>query len=533
MTKWLKMGLIFGALVGFFTGCFPRKMAFLNDRQVLRVGNRAEPPTIDPHLMLDFPGIFVARGLFEGLVLLDPETLEPQPGVAEKWTISEDGKRYTFYLRDCCWSDGTPLVAQDFIRSIQRILTPSVAAPMANLAMCIQGAGPFYAGKADFSAVAVRALDDHILEIVLEHPTPYFLSMLAHPLFSPVLEKNLSDFGNFLSRDSRWTHPGNMISNGPFHLKEWSIGDHLTIERNRQYWNDKANAIDEVIFYPIGDDHSEFNAFQYKNLDITSTVPIEYIDDCRGKAFFHETASLSSFYYFLNCQKEPLNDVRIRRALSAAINRTDLCRLLRRDPSFSAHVLVPPGVKDYSYGGEKLVYDPMLARQLLAQAGFPNGKNFPTLTLTFNSSDFHRLVAQAIQEMWRKELSINIELRSYEWKVFTALRRNGVLDLGRGGWIGDYNDPVTFLELFCKGNSSNYSHWDKPSYDEGIRRSGCSNDTVEREKILNECEAILIDEVPVIPLFFDTNRHLVSTRVSHWTDNIIDYHLYQKFELER
>jgi oligopeptide transport system substrate-binding protein len=501
----------------------------------LHIANGSEPASLDPHIACDLQGISVLRGLFEGLVAMDEVTLEPLPAVAEQWEISSDGCTYLFTLRpDAKWSDGSAVCAGDFVNALQRLLTTSIASPLVDLAFPVKKCRPYYEGKVPWEEVGIRALDDRHLEIALEKPTAYFLALLTHPAWSPISKKNLQSFGAMERRDTPWAQPPHMLSNGPYALKEWRIGDRIVIEKNVYYHGSDDVAVERVVFYPLTDKMAVQNAFFAGEIDITASVSENFLDDFRIRypQLFHETASLHSFYYIFNCEHFPLDDRRVRRALSMAIDRSALCRLIHFDAKFAAGNLVPPGVGGYCYSGENLGYQPEEARRLLAEAGFPGGVGFPQLSLTFNTSNTHQFIAQVIQEMWKRELGIEVILRNEEWKSFLITRRSGNYDIGRGGWVGDFNDPQTFLELFQCNAPNNYTRWHHQKFDHYMEKAVATTSEGKRRSAYAKAEAILMAEAPILPLYFDTNRHLISSRIRGWHSNLIDYHLYQNITIK-
>jgi oligopeptide transport system substrate-binding protein len=511
-------------------GCGEKSSKTL-EANVLRIGNATEPQTLDPHLAVDLQQIAIARGLFEGLVLLDDRTLEPIPGAAERWELSPDGLTYTFYLRpDCRWSDGSPLTAEDFAYSMRRALSPELASPMAEMLFCLRNGRDFYGGTASWESVGVAASDALTLQLTLERPTAYFLSLLAHPICSPVQRKCVERYGSMTSRDSPWSRAGSMVSNGPYGLREWRVGDRVQVEQN-PYHRDRDGPA-SIVFYPLCDAATEQNAFENGEIDVTATIPPDRIaalhrDDPKS---VQEVESLGIFYYLLRCDCPPLNDVHLRRALSLSIDRCQLCRLLDRADAFAAGNLVPPGCGAYSYAGDVHAYDPDRARKELARSAC-GGAGKITLSLTVNSAPQHRLIAQAIQDMWRRELAIAVELRSEEWKSFLLTRRAGNFTVARGGWIGDYNDPTTFLDLFRSGSANNFTRWRSAAYDRELNRAEGETDPALRRSHFQRAEAILLKETPIIPLYFETAKHRVARRVSGWNANLLDYHLYQNVRL--
>jgi oligopeptide transport system substrate-binding protein len=485
--------------------------------------------------MIDFSPIFVARGLFEGLVILDENTLEPLPGVADRWEISPNGLVYRFHLRaDGRWSNGQTVVAEDFVQAAQRILSPGLASPTVDLYYGVANARAFYEGHVPWEKVGIRALSDDFLEITLERPMPYFFSLLAHPAWSPILRSCIEACGGWERWDNDWARPGKLVSNGPYRLVEWRIGDRVVMEKNPFYRNGMEAGPERVVFFPIANQQTEQNAFVGGELDVTSTVPADILDALRDKpeSGLQETEALGSFYYLCNCTRPPLDNIHVRRALALAIDRKKLCQLLHRDGRFVAGHLVPRGTGGYVYDGKEVLWDPKMARQELAIAGYPNGVGLPPMGITFNTSGQHRLIAQAVQEMWRDVLGIAVELNCEDWKSFLFTRRSGNFFIARGGWMGDYNDPTTFLGLFCGDAPNNFSRWQDGNFDQSMLAAEMARDGEERLGHIAAAEECLIGAMPIIPLYFETHKHRVARRVHGWQPNLLDYHLYQNVRLD-
>jgi oligopeptide transport system substrate-binding protein len=514
-----------------FSGC-GRNCCERFDGNILRIGNGTEPQTLDPQLAGDLQQIAIARALFEGLVLLDESTLRPIPGAAASWDRSEDGRTYTFHLRpDGRWSDGSPLTAEDFAYGLRRILTANLASPTAELLFPLLGAKAFYNGRAEWDSVGVAVADPLTLVLTLERPTPYFLSLLSHPAWSPIHRNCVEANGPGTVRDSLWTRPGRLISNGPYQLRGWRVGDRVSVEKNPFHRDSDGRGPDEIIFFSINDSETEQNAFKNGEIDVTNTIPPNHIGDLRrtDPDTVQEVESLGVFYYLLRCDRPPLNDIHLRRALAAAVDRRQLCCLLSRPERFAAGNLVPPGCGSYSYGGKMQAYDPELARRELERSTFgQSGRK--ALTLTISSGPQHRLIGQAVQEMWRKELGIDVKLCSEEWKSFLLTRRSGNFEVARGGWIGDFDDPTAFLDLFRTGAVNNFTRWGSADYDGAL--DAAERDPERRKRYLKKAEEILLDSVPIIALYFETGKHRVSPRVVGWKPNLLDYHLYQNLFLQ-
>lgn len=513
-----------------FSGCkkTPLEVEKACKEKTLLVGIGPDPEGLDPQLVTGVTEQNVLRALFEGLVKSDPETLEPQPGVSDSWTISEDGLRYAFHIRsNACWSNGDKLSASDFLFSFQRLLTPSLGTTGANSFFCIKNAQAFYQGKLPFSSVGI-SVQGETLVFELEQPTPYFLSLLMQPAAYPVHQKTLQKYNGDFSRDPTWTQAKNFVSNGAFKLNYWKVGENLLVEKNPYYWNKDNVYLNKIKFKPIGDVSTEERAFRRGQLHITENVPYAKI-----KSYYLSKDPalkvhpyLGTFYYLFNTTIFPLNDVRVRKALNLALNRDALMSNdLFQIKHCSAFQLVPEGCCKFK-SKAPLQENTDLARQLLAEAGFPNGKGFPKLSLIFNTSEGQVYLASAIQEMWKKELNIDIELINLEWKVYLSKRRARNFQLARGGWVGDYNDPTTFLDLWLKDNPNNYAQWSNEHFDTLLEQAKNEVDAEKRISILEAAEQILLEEVPFLPIHSSATSHLVHHSVKNWYPNLLDWHPY-------
>jgi oligopeptide transport system substrate-binding protein len=505
-----------------------------NIDQVLYIGIGTEPEGLDPHLVTGVTEHYVLLSLLEGLTTLHPKTLAVEPGVAERWEVSGDGRRYTFFLDpEARWSNGDPVTSGDFLFSFERILTPALGAPYAYMLYSIKNAEAFNKGElTDFAKVGVSAPDPRTLHFELEAPTPYFLSLSTHYTWWPVHPPSVLAHGGMTDRISKWTKPGNFVGNGPFALETWRLNHSITVEKNAHYRDADSVRLNGIQFLPISMDTEE-RAFRADQLHITSTVPIPRIDWYRENApdRLHFDTYLGVYYYMLNTAREPLNDPRVRRALAYSINREALTRHVLKAGQQPAHHFTPPNTGGYT-AEVKLPYDPDLARQLLAEAGYPGGTGFPELELLFNTSESHRTVAVAIQQMWKEELGIDISLYNQEWKVYLATRKERNFDIVRAAWIGDYVDPNTFLSLGTSDNGNNHSNWGNERYDALIRKAALTQSPEARLDLFQEAEAILMDEMPVIPIYFYVRSTLIDEAVRGWHPNILDYHPYQDVWLE-
>lgn len=505
-----------------------------NAAQELYIGIGTEPEGLDPHLVTGVTEHYVLLSLLEGLTTVHPKTLEIEPGVAERWEVSGDGREYTFYLDpEARWSNGDPVTSDDFLFSFERILTPELGAPYAYMLYSIQNAEAFNKGKlTDFGEVGVRAPDPRTLQFTLESPTPYFLSLSTHYTWWPVHPPTVLAHGGMADRISKWTKPDNFVSNGPFALKTWRLNHSIEVEKNAYYRDAHAVRLNAVHFLPISMDTEE-RAFRADQLHITSTVPIPRIDWYRENApeRLRFDTYLGVYYYLVNTAREPLDDPRVRKALAYSIDREALTEHVLKAGQEPAYHFTPPETGGYT-AEAKLSYDPELARQLLADAGYPEGDGFPEFELLFNTSESHRTVAVAIQQMWKEELGIDISLYNQEWKVYLASRKERDFDLARAAWIGDYVDPNTFLSLGVSDNGNNHSNWGNARYDALLREAALTQDPANRHQLFQRAEKILIDEMPVIPIYFYVRSTLIDEAVRGWHPNILDYHPYQDVWLE-
>ena len=503
--------------------------------QVLHFGNGDEPQDLDPQTVTGIPETHIVMALFEGLVSKDPEDLGPRPGVAERWTVSSDQRIYTFYLRpDARWSNGEPLTATDFAWSWRRALTPALGNLYAYMYYHIRNAEAFHRGAiSDFSEVGVRALDDHRLEVELDEPVPYFLQLLDHHSFYPVNPRVIERFGAMDERGTRWTRPGNFVGNGAFVLDEWQLNRRLTVKRNPHYWDAARVRLNAIHFYPIPIASTEERMYRAGQLHITDRVPAEKIVVYRERdpASLRITPYLGSYFYRFNVNVPPLNDVRVRRALALAIDRSQIVEHITLGGQQPAGFLTPPDTAGYT-ADAGVGHDPDAARALLAAAGFPGGRGFPELELMFNADELNRKIATAIQQMWSRELGIQVALVSQDWKVHLSRESNLQYAISRASWIGDYVDPTTFLDLFRSAGGNNRTGWKNAAYDALLDEATQATDTATRLERLRQAENLLLQELPIVPLYIYTQVRLVAPQLCGWQANLLDQHAYKYLSID-
>ena len=492
------------------------------EQQVLHFNNGTEPETIDPHKATGVPEHKILVGLLEGLTVPDPRTLEPLPGAAESWVVSDDGLTYTFKLRaDGKWSDGTPVTAADFEYAWMRCLSPETASQYSYMLWYLKGAKAYNTGQnADPDSVGVEALDELTLRVQLENPAAFFLSLQFHYTYFPVPRQAIRKHGD------KWTRAEYFVGNGAYRLKEWRPREHLTLVPNPHYWDrDPSHCrLQKIVIHPIDKQETAYRKYLAGELDWLSAVPATLIDEVKRDPDFGVSAYLGSYYYRLNTTREPLNDERVRKALLLAIDRRDVCVNVTKAGEIPSRGYVPPGIPGYE-GVDVLRYDPDRARALLAEAGFPNGEGFPELKLLFNTSESHKKLAEVIVRMWRESLGIKVVLENTEWKVYLDRTDRLDFDICRAGWIGDYLDPMTFLDMFVTDGGNNNTGWSNEEYDRLVDQVQAESDPVKRGAMMLRLETILVSGgAPIVPVYYYVNKWLRAPYVQGVWPNILDSH---------
>jgi oligopeptide transport system substrate-binding protein len=509
--------------------------------QTLHLGNGAEPADLDPQVSTVFTDYLILISLFEGLTIIDEATSLAAPGVAERWNISPDGLTYTFHLRENGrWSNGDPVTAQDFATSYQRILSPpssagpGLASEYAYMLYPVKNAEAFNTGKlADFSQVGFRVVNPRTLEITLERPTPYLLALVAHQAWFPIHPPTILKFGKLDERGTRWTQPGNLVGNGPYTLKEWQPNARIVVAKSETYWDAAATKLRSVVFYPnenIATDEKNFRAGQ---LHITYDLLPEKIPTYRkhSPSPLRVDPLLETLFIRFNTTKPPFDNKKVRQALARALDREIICRVLLSGSRQPAHFFTPPNTAGYT-AAARVPSDFGAARKLLAEAGFPGGKGFPPVEIQMNTDGINKKVFEAVQEMWRHELGINVRLTNNDFRVYLDAQRTLSYQISRSRWVGDYNDPTTYLDMFVTGGTNNQTGWSNTEYDRLIQDASRTLDQTVRFDLLQKAETILLDEAPIAPVFFGTRTFLIHPSVKGWVPSLLGIHRYQKVWLE-
>lgn len=483
-------------------------------------------PILDPCFINDAQSMNVGLGLFEGLVQYDPETNLGVPAMARSWTVSPDGLVYTFTLRQARWSDGRPVTAGDFVYAMERTLDPETGAEYAYLpCMVIKGAAEFNAGEGPFEDVGIKAIDDRTVQYTLLGPAPYFVDMTAHNAFWPLPRWAIEKFG----RD--WAKPGRIVTNGPFLLADWVVLDHVDLVKNDRYWDAAGVTLRRIRIMSSESDVMNYREYVSGRADWMRGVPSERLDEVMARPDYQRSAQMGTYFYCFNLSSPPVDDVLVRKALSAAIDRETLVEEVTRNGQLPTDSFVPPVPGYTPQAGQG--FDPKKARSLLAAAGYPDGRGFPALTIIYNTNAGHKAVAEYIQRQWKENLGIPVTLRSMDFGSFIAVRsRSHDFTVARHGWVGDYLDANTMLDLFISGGGNNDACYANPEYDaliEAARRA----QGAERAAILEKAEALLLSDAVVIPLYHYANQDLIdTTRWGGWFPTVLGCHpwkyLYRK-----
>lgn len=505
---------LFFSLILFLSGCTRP----LPPADTLRVGLGAEPASLDPHLAQGLAEMRVLTAMYEGLVLPFPGKSGDviSGGVANSWQVVDGGCKIIFHLRgDARWSDGTPVMAQDFVDSWKRALTPSLAAPNAGLFDAIEGAKNFRQGKGDWTGVGVRAQGPHTLIVRLEKPTLGFLQTLTHPIFVPLHRaKELP-----LQRGRTWITPGRLTTNGAFVLSEHRPYEKLTVTQNPRYWGAQEVTLKKIEFYPIDNRASEEMAFLSGVLDVTMALPLNKVEAYKKDPRLRIDPALQVGYLVVNTRRAPLNDVRVRRALSLALDRSSLCTQVLRAGQTPAWSFVPAALQT---GKTAQLHESVSeARKILKELPEATSAQLGKIVLKFNTSEARKLISETLQAQWQKNLGLNITLENLEWKTFLNARQNGEYDLAQAGWSADSADPSNFLELFVGDNPNNSTGWSNAAYDRAVA-----------ERNFAKAEAILLNELPCLPLYFNPNVYLLSPRVKGWQSSPMDQHDWRGISLK-
>jgi oligopeptide transport system substrate-binding protein len=504
-------------------GCSPHEPA-----ADLTIINDLEPESLDPAIITAQADMRIVAGMFEGLTRQEPVVGRAEPGLAERWEISPDATLYTFHLRTHLqWSTGEPITSADVVYSWLRTLNPATASDYAGQLYYVTNAEAFNTGKLTNAAlVGVQATDPYTVRVQLNHPTPFFLDICAMPLACVTPRQTIEKYGD------HWLSARPLPVSGAYELVAWRLNDKVRLKKNPRYW-DAAHTQSELIdLLPIGAPNTALSLYDRGQADLVwdkELIPTELMDVLLHRPDFHPFSFLGTYFVRFNVTRKPFDDARVRRALALAVDKRRIVTKITRAGEQPTSHLVPPGTANY-VSPEGLGYDPAAARQLLAAAGFPGGQGFPRFEYLFNAGagglKLHEDIAVELQQMWRQELGINMELRSVEPQVFWGMLSHLDFTLAKSSWIGDYNDANTFLGMFLTGDGNNETGWSHPRFDQLVHQANATVDMAAREKMFQNAETILIrDEVPVIPIYIYTGINYFDTnRVTGIWQNVLDAH---------
>jgi oligopeptide transport system substrate-binding protein len=514
----------------------PADMTFINGTEI---------STLDPATVTGVPEGRILRMLFEGLTVKDPETLEALPGMAASWEVSDDGLVYTFHIRrDARWTNGDPVTAHDFVWSWKRFLDPETAAEYAYQLWYVRGARAYSTDldddgrpRIDFDQVGIRALDDHTLEVTLEAPTPFFLQLTAfYPLY-PVNRRNIEEARERFpdTWQYEWLRPENIVTNGPFRVVERRINDRIRMVKNADYWDADSVAFESVDALAVEQYMTNLNLYLQGDADWINFIPNQLIARLLEREDFNPTPYFGTYFYRVNTTKPPLDDVRVRRALALSIDRLAITRYVTKSGQMPWFSLVPFGMAGYVPQQLQHDADPdgdweagfradlERAKALLAEAGYgPGGRPFPVIEIHYNTSETHRDIAELVADTWRRELGINAKLLNQEWKVYLDTQSNLRYDVSRSAWIGDYIDPNTFLDMFVTGGENNKTGWGDARYDERIEGAKNEVDPERRRALFYEAEALLMEELPILPIYSYVTQNMINPRLGGFPGNLLD-----------
>ncbi len=493
-----------------------------NSGSELIINNGTEPQSLDPSKIQGLPEHHIYMALFEGLTEYDPKTSAGIPGLAESWSRSgADNEILTFKLRKSTWSDGTPVTAQTFVDSWLYYMAPETAAEYAYMpAAIIKGAAEYNAGEADASTVGLRAIDEYTFEITLVGPVPYAEDMMAHYSFAPLPLHVMEKYGQ------DWTKPGNFVGNGPFVLESWKPQESISVVPNDKFWNKENVFLSRITFLPIENETTAYNKYKNGEIDWDTSVPLDMLDEINLRDDYQVAPQLSSYYYEFNMNDPVLSDVRVRKALSKSIDKKQLVNKVTKAGQIPADGYCPP-----MNGYEPAVgnnFDVAEAKKLLADAGYPDGKGFPVMTVIYNTNEGHKKIAEYVQQQWKENLGIDVVLENMEWATFLDKRQSNDFQIARAGWVGDYADPSNFLELCTTTSGNNDGRYSSVKFDTLVQQAACMNAGAERNKVLFDAETELItNDQALLPFYYYVSQNMIDLdKWDGWYSNTLDIHPY-------
>jgi oligopeptide transport system substrate-binding protein len=515
MKKWIIMLVTMLSLSSVLAGCGGDQKASgdsKNVKQEMTLNMTSEPPAIDPGLATDTTSGWVLDHIFEGLYTRDKDG-NPVPGMAQDTKVSKDGKTYTFTIRDGAkWSDGTPVTAHDFEFAWKRVLNPDTGSAFAFYLYYIKGAEAFNKGKGSADDVGVKAVDDKTLQVELNAPVGYFDKLLTMWTFYPVKKELVEGNKNWSADAAKY------VSNGPFKMTEWKHNNQVVIEKNDNYYDKSVVNLKKVTFKVVNDATTYYQMYKTGDLDLIMTLPTDVISTERKTKEYKEVPYFGTYMYMFNVDKKPFNNAKVRRAFTMAIDRKSISENVTLAGEIPAYSMVPPGVKtpdgDFrEKGGNYFEENVAKAKKLLAEGMKEEGwDKLPQVTLLYNTAESNKKVAEAVQEMIKKNLGVNIKLGNQEWKTYLDTTQQRNFQMARMGWIGSFVDPVVILDYYLGDSPNNRTGWVNKKYDDLMAQSKVEQDSAKRYDLLHQAEEVLMTDLPFMPVYFYTNTYLTSPK---------------------
>jgi oligopeptide transport system substrate-binding protein len=505
----------------------PKSDAWKKVDQHFFYNNDAEPESLDPAVITGLLEFRLVDALFEGLVTLDPKTLDARPAVAESWVISEDRLIYTFKLRKSAkWSNGQAVTATDFFNAWERVLNPKQAAPYNYQLFPIKNAEDYATGKIkDFSQVGVKVISDSELQVTLGKACPYFLDLASFPTLFPVPLEVIKKF------DLKWTLPENIVSNGAYSLIEWKRRDKIEMAKNQNYWDKDFCKLEKITILPIDEMETAYKKFINNELHWITSIPISKVPEAKKMPEYYQHESLSTYFFRFNVETAPFNDVRLRKALSLSIDREDLTKHVLNGIHTPATYFSPPAAGYIHAKG--LPYNMDEAKKLLKESGLHTEEKPLTIELTYNKNNNNQKVAEYLSEVWMKNLGIKVTLKNTEWKTNLEDMEKRRYQMVRSAWSADYNDPNSFFDMFVTNGGNNRTGWSNKKYDDLLIKTQDEKDKGKRMLLFQEMEKILVEEdFPILPLYITVNNGLLKETVNGWYSNLLSYHPFKYIWLE-
>ncbi|MEQ8197947.1 MAG: peptide ABC transporter substrate-binding protein [Clostridiaceae bacterium] len=499
------------------TGCGVNKAAAAK-QQVITANLGAEPKSIDPAVNFEARGSTIIYNIFEGLtrIGLDNKT---EPGLAEKWDIEDNGLKYVFHLRDGLkWSDNTALTAQDFKYGILRVLDPKTASPYAYYGYSIKNGEAYNKGKAKAEDVGVKAIDDKTLEIDLDYAVPYFLDILSWHLMLPVKQSVVE------SNSTGWAADvSTLVTDGPFKVTEWKHGDYIQLEKNPNYWDAKNVKLEKLKLTMMTNENTALTAYKTGQINVNNLIPSAQLPTLLASKEAESKLQVGTKYILLNQTKKPFDNPNVRKALSLAIDRTALVETVLKGGQKAAEGYIPTGTpdtagdKDFRTNGGSFLNtkaDVQKAKELLKEAGYPDGNGFPQVEYIYSAGgQIDQAYAEALQSMWKENLGINVTIKGIESKVYLSTLKQGNYQMGNLGWLSDFFDPGSLLEVWLSDSPNNFAKYSNQQYDSLVKKGERENDPQKRSEYLHEAEKILLNDLPMIPSYYLATTYMINSNV--------------------